>query len=181
MTKSNLVFLGGLLAGLATPHLIKAELTPEVIDSAEAAIEVEPIHAGPDRNEVMCMALNLYHEARGESKVGRLAVMNVVMNRAKSSEFKGSTICDVVMSGRKDANGRPIKHKCAFSWMCDGRSDTPKNMEMFDKMYNEAEEFLSNNEVIDVTEGAVYYHSTGVNPNWKFEKVTRIDNHIFYR
>jgi spore germination cell wall hydrolase CwlJ-like protein len=124
----------------------------------------------------MCLALNLYHEARGESRVGRLAVMNVVKNRAESTEFPGHTICEVVMSG---ANNR--SRKCAFSWTCDGRSDIPKDMKLYDKMEREARLFLMNDRIDDITDGAIYFHSVAVNPNWKFERTARIDNHIFYR
>ena len=36
---------------------------------------------------LMCMALNIYHEARNQSIVGQVAVAEVVMNRVEDSRF----------------------------------------------------------------------------------------------
>ena len=44
---------------------------------------------------LMCMALNIYHEARNQSVVGQVAVAEVVMNRVEDSRFP-DTICEVV-------------------------------------------------------------------------------------
>ena len=44
---------------------------------------------------LMCMALNIYHEARNQSMVGQVAVAEVVMNRVEDSRFP-DTICEVV-------------------------------------------------------------------------------------
>ena len=44
---------------------------------------------------LMCMALNIYHEARNQSIVGQVAVAEVVMNRVEDSRFP-DTICEVV-------------------------------------------------------------------------------------
>ena len=42
-----------------------------------------------------CLALNIYHEARGESIEGQIAVSQVVMERVKSPKYP-NTICEVV-------------------------------------------------------------------------------------
>ncbi|SVC37554.1 uncharacterized protein METZ01_LOCUS290408, partial [marine metagenome] len=41
-------------------------------------------------DDLRCMALNLYHEARNESTAGRVAVGQVVLNRVKSIYFPQS-------------------------------------------------------------------------------------------
>ena len=66
-----------------------------------------------------CMALNIYHEARGEPIEGKIAVGHVVLNRAASRRFPGQ-ICAVVKQG-----GENRRYRCQFSWWCDGRSDRP--------------------------------------------------------
>lgn len=183
MHTRTLVFLGGLLAGLATPILMKhagTEFIQPAVASTETVLVVENKKV-LDEREVMCMTLNLYHEARGESKVGRRAVMHVVKNRAEADGFGGDTVCDVVKAGRVDSRGRRVLNKCAFSWTCDGKSDIPKDLEKFDQLEKEARNFLMNERIDDITEGATYYHSVAVNPSWKFDKTTRIDQHIFYR
>ncbi|MFL2708000.1 MAG: hypothetical protein ACJ0FW_04030 [Gammaproteobacteria bacterium] len=37
--------------------------------------------------DVLCLAKNIYHEARGEPAEGQMAISNVVINRVKSKQF----------------------------------------------------------------------------------------------
>ena len=48
-------------------------------------------------NALMCMAINIYHEARNESVIGQIAVGQVVMNRVADERFPNT----VVKSSRK--------------------------------------------------------------------------------
>ena len=74
---------------------------------------------------LMCMALNIYHEARNQSMVGQVAVAEVVMNRVEDSRFP-DTICEVVKQAVTYKNtDKPVLHKCQFSWYCDGQKDEP--------------------------------------------------------
>ena len=43
----------------------------------------------------MCMALNIYHEAKNQSMLGQIAVGQVVMNRVEDTRFPDN-VCDVV-------------------------------------------------------------------------------------
>jgi len=78
----------------------------------------------------------------------------------------------------------PVRHKCQFSWFCDGKSDEPKrdSKEWF-KAQDYARIVLSGRIALDVTEGATHYHATYVRPAWAKTKTrtTRIERHIFYR
>lgn len=47
------------------------------------------------QTEVICLALIVYYEARGESEKGRRAVAEVTMNRTRSSRYP-STVCEVM-------------------------------------------------------------------------------------
>ena len=67
--------------------------------------------------EKLCLAQAIYHEARGESREGQLAVANVIINRAFSKKYP-STICGVVFQNADKGN-----YKCQFTFACDGRSD----------------------------------------------------------
>ena len=40
-----------------------------------------------DMREMQCLALNVYHEARGESRSGQYAVATVTMNRVQSDRY----------------------------------------------------------------------------------------------
>ena len=148
--------------------------------------------------QIECLASNVYHEARSESMAGQLAVALVTNNRKNDIRFP-NTYCDVVKEGpireswktRKlkdippsDRIFYPTKHKCQFSWYCNGEKDEPK----YDsREWRYAQEYasivLSGTIVLDVTEGATHYHATYVRPAWAKTKTktTRIDRHIFYR
>ena len=136
----------------------------------------------------LCLALNTYHEAKNQSMIGQIATAQVVMNRVEDSRYP-NTVCEVVKQGPtrtswKDPSKRiPVKHRCQFSWFCDGKSDIPKNKKAWKKAQDYAYLVLNNRIQIDVTEGATHYHATYVKPSWAKTKTrtTRIETHIFYR
>ena len=136
----------------------------------------------------LCLALNTYHEAKNQSMIGQIATAQVVMNRVEDSRYP-NTVCEVVKQGPtrtswKDPSKRiPVKHRCQFSWYCDGKSDIPKNKKAWKKAQDYAYLVLNNRIRIDVTEGATHYHATYVKPAWAKTKTrtTRIETHIFYR
>ena len=136
----------------------------------------------------ICLALNTYHEAKNQSLVGQIATAQVVMNRVADDRYP-STICEVVKQGptrpswEDPAKEYPIKHRCQFSWYCDGKPDIPKNEKAWKKAQDVAFLVLYNKINLDVTEGATHYHATYVRPAWAKTKTrtTRIEKHIFYR
>ena len=136
----------------------------------------------------ICLALNTYHEAKNQSMVGQIATAQVVMNRVEDRRFP-NTVCEVVKQGPtrpswEDPNKEyPIKHRCQFSWYCDGKSDVPKNEKAWRKAQDVAFLVLYNKIQLDVTEGATHYHATYVKPAWAKTKkrTTQIEKHIFYR
>ena len=136
----------------------------------------------------ICHALNTYHEAKNQSLVGQIATAQVVMNRVEDDRFP-STVCEVVKEGPTRPSWEdpkkeyPIRHRCQFSWYCDGKPDTPKNEKAWRKAQDVAFLVLYNKIQLDVTEGATHYHATYVRPSWAKTKkrTTRIEKHIFYR
>ncbi len=125
-------------------------------------------------NETYCLAQNLYHEVRGEDAAGVVAAGSVVLNRVESKRFP-NTICKVVRQGGKRL------HKCQFSWYCDGRSDATENRRAWKKMLFLAEKLLDGS-IADNTDGALFYHTTTVNPYWNtnMQPKMRLGIHIFY-
>ena len=132
----------------------------------------------------MCMAFNIYHEARNESMLGQIAVGQVVMNRVWDKRFP-NTVCEVVTEAvTYKGTNKPVLHKCQFSWYCDGaKDDVNKDSKAWRYSLEYASIVLSGRIVLDVTEGATHYHATYVRPAWARTKTrtTRIDRHIFYR
>jgi spore germination cell wall hydrolase CwlJ-like protein len=139
-----------------------------------AASFAHPAGAGANR-EIDCLALTIYHEARGESASGKLAVGQVVMNRTRNALFPTS-VCAVVRQGGQQ------RHRCQFSWWCDGRSDRPKDSVALRESLPLAEAIYFGC-VGDPTAGALWYHATGVKPGWSrsMGKAKRIGRHVFYR
>ena len=125
-------------------------------------------------SDTHCLALNLYHEARGEDTSGVVAVGNVVLNRVQSKRFP-STVCKVVKQGGTR------RYKCQFSWYCDGRSDKEKNKASWQEMVWLAEKLL-NGSISDNTDGALFYHTSNVNPYWNVNMTLKVrrGGHIFY-
>ena len=66
-----------------------------------------------------CLAQAIYFEARSEPLSGWAAVADVVINRALDARYP-ATICGVVFQGEYR------RHKCQFSFACDGLSDRHK-------------------------------------------------------
>ena len=63
--------------------------------------------------DLVCLARNVYHEARGEPAAGQYAVAEVTLNRVASRHFP-DTVCDVVYEKRFDARRNRLVG--AFSW-----------------------------------------------------------------
>jgi len=136
----------------------------------------------------ICLALNTYHEAKNQSLVGQVATAQVVMNRVADDRYP-NTVCEVVKQGphrpswENPEKEYPVRHRCQFSWYCDGKPDVPKNEKAWRKAQDVAFLVLYNKINLDVTEGATHYHATYVRPAWARTKTrtTRIEKHIFYR
>lgn len=130
-----------------------------------------------------CLAKNIYFEARSESELAQRAVGWVTLNRVNDSRYPGS-ICEVVHQGRQDAAGNMIRHKCQFSWYCDGKSDEPTEIAEWHDAMRVAFMVIGNyGNFPDPVEGAFMYHADYVDPHWSdsYARVTRIDSHIFYK
>lgn len=114
--------------------------------------------------KIECMAKNIYYEARGEGKIGMIAVAHVTVNRAKSSKFP-SDVCEVVYQ------------KGQFSWT---KSYSKKrNPEQFEKAIEVAKLVLEG-KTKDPTNGALYFHSVELEPMWNKPIKAKIGNHLFF-
>ena len=124
----------------------------------------------------MCLALNVYHEARNDTEIGQYAVAHVVMNRVQHDRWPDD-VCSVVKQGYHKG-----KHRCQFSWYCDGKSDKPHEYRAWALSQLVAADVLSGI-VPDVTGGATHYHATYVKPYWAshLDKTVTLGSHIFYK
>lgn len=136
------------------------------------------IQQAASRPELHCLALNIYHEARGEPRAGQFAVGEVTMNRVMSPDYP-DTICEVVHQRHWDPKRKRYSH--AFSWT---RSDyavnlhsTPwlKAMDIAEAVYYD--------DFDTQLDGAMFYHARYVKPGWskRYQVVAKIGKHIFYK
>ncbi|SFP86043.1 cell wall hydrolase [Tranquillimonas alkanivorans] len=120
--------------------------------------------------DLSCLAIAIYHEARGESLFGQLAVGSVILERVKNPERWGNTICDVV---------RPVQ----FSFLT-SRWNFPRiiDRQAWERSIDVAMAILKIGPLPEL-EGADHYHATSVSPDWapKMSRVGRIGEHIFYK
>jgi spore germination cell wall hydrolase CwlJ-like protein len=125
------------------------------------------------KEEVNCLAENIYYEAGNESYEGKLAVAQVTLNRLNSGKYP-NTICKIV---KQKQNGI-----CQFSWNCIKISEK-KNRYSYEECEIIAEKALTQPVMHDrlAKTNALFYHADYVTTNWNKSKVvSKIGRHIFY-
>lgn len=151
---------------------VKYIKVPEVKIVEKPVIVKKPVYLNKyDKQQIQCMATNTYFEAGHEPVKGRIAVNNVVMNRANDKRFP-STPCGVI--------NQKARGVCQFSWKCEGGKRI-QDWAAYRKAKEIAEHvYLGNYK--DVTGGAQFYHADYVKPSWArvFDRTTKIGAHIFY-
>jgi N-acetylmuramoyl-L-alanine amidase len=132
-----------------------------------------------DLRNVKCLAMNVYHEARGEPLSGQYAVANVTLNRVKADRYPDD-VCRVVY--QKAWVKTTQRYVAAFSWTTDGSSDIPKESAAWRQAMKVASHVYYDQEPGNV-KGALYYHADYVKPRWAAHKlrVAKIGRHIFYK
>ena len=155
------------------------------------------------------MARNIFYEAGGESREGKIAVAQVTLNRAQDPRF-GRSVCEVVKArttvvkvqevkktevvkvgyfGRPETITRTEMVKqpvavCQFSWMC-GSARKPK---ADDERWLESQEIaqaVARGELQQERlkySSAMYFHAAGIRPVWAKSKafIKRTGHHMFY-
>ena len=125
---------------------------------------------------VDCLAATIYYEAGNEAVEGQMAVVQVVLNRARHPAYP-STVCGVVFQGQERRTG------CQFSYTCDGsmvrRKPDPLTWERFRAL---ATSMLTGTVYAPVG-WATHYHTDWVIPKWsaKLDKITAERSHLFFR
>lgn len=121
-----------------------------------------------------CIAVTVFHEARGESIPGQRAVADVVIQRALVPNRWGSTPCDVV---------QPVQ----FSYLDENRNFARINMnDPIDRQSWERAVRVALTSLVmgpdPQLKGADHYHTHQVTPSWRLamDVVQVIGNHIFY-
>ncbi|MCL6739710.1 cell wall hydrolase [Sphingomonas sp. RB56-2] len=124
----------------------------------------------PLTDEANCIAVAVYHEARGESLEGQMAVAKVIMNRAASGKYPTSW-CGVV------------KQPWQFSFVRRGQfPSVDQSSTAWHKALGVTRLAVAN-AVQSVPSECLWYHADYVAPSWgrNLTRVEKIGAHIFYR
>lgn len=174
------------------PNILKPSVQVEavtnaastVVDVAKEAASLHkngwPLYALVDRyaagetldEQANCMAVAVYHEARGETLEGQLAVARVIMNRAASGKYPTSW-CGVV------------KQPWQFSFV-NPRTGVMPGVDQASAAWKKAQgitRLAMANAVRSVPTDCLWYHADYVAPSWgrRLTRVEKIGAHIFYR
>lgn len=114
---------------------------------------------------LLCLALNVFFESRGEPFEGQLSVAQVTMNRAGADPAK---LCKVVKAPKQ------------FSWT--SRKRKQPSGDAWDQAKHVAG-LAIHNDLPDLTNGATHFHTKQVRPKWRtmLAKTLTIGSHIFYK
>lgn len=123
------------------------------------------------KEDVIWLAKNIYHEARGKSEKLQTAVAIVTINRVRSGKYP-NTIKGVVTE------------KNQFSWYGDKRPDKIRDSVSWRVSKSVATRVLTDNNLPlkRKLKDVLWYHSRTVSPVWAKKKsvVMTVDNHNFY-
>ncbi|MEO1200338.1 MAG: cell wall hydrolase, partial [Pseudomonadota bacterium] len=167
------VVLAGLgLSDLGLVTLASAGHLPSLFDTRPLKALVDPDHWAKELN---CLAVAIYHEARGEPVRGQRAVAQVILNRVESRHYPG-TICGVVYQNSH------WRYRCQFTFACDRYSDRIRDQRSWDVATEVAEDAMTGRAWLPGVGGSTHYHANYVSPRWIRDMVHRetIGKHIFY-
>jgi N-acetylmuramoyl-L-alanine amidase len=133
-----------------------------------------------ERQNVTCLALNVYYEARGESRAGQYAVAEVTMNRL-ASPYYPKTLCGVVYQKGWD----PVRKRyvSAFSWTEIDALSSPQHGPAWQRAWGVAEDvYYRRVSQPPELKNALHYHSVYIRPDWSDARkpLALIGNHAFY-
>ena len=163
---------------IADKPVIKQMTAIPVVHVKVAKLPVVVLAREFSAEDLRCMVLNLYHEARGEDARGIAGVGWVVLNR-KADKYYPNSICGVVQQG-----GERRRFRCQFTWWCDGLDDEMTERAAVETLTAIAKALLRG-EIKDPTKGSLNYHATYVTPYWsassKLKHTVKLGKHLFYK
>ncbi len=117
---------------------------------------------------LMCLAMNVFWEARDQPIAGQVAVAQVTISRVYDPKYPDN-VCGVVHQLKQ------------FSWYWDGKSDVPREAKAWETAQMVAKGVLAGSGHMELW-GVTHYHALSVKPYWvpSMRLVTVIDDHVFY-
>lgn len=158
-----------LLSLLLTPDQAAAGTTPRyqnlhtAVRSMGTLIPEVQRATRTDQDQMLCLALNIYHEIRGGSPRDQWAVGFVTLNRTKRSAFNANKVCGVVW-----ASGQ-------FSWTrWSMRAQLPREKASWMESQRKAVLLLTGEKMNDPTNGSTHFYQARLNPGWARRLVNKV-------
>ena len=129
---------------------------------------------------VLCLALNVFHEARGEPETGQWAVAQVTLNRARHDPAR---VCETVFAPRQFSwTNRLVEAPTPAVRSTRAERFMPKDPVAWKQAKRIARKVIAGAGK-DVVGDATHYHATYVSPRWasSLVEVAQVGNHVFYR
>lgn len=127
---------------------------------------------------MLCMAINIFHEARGEPLEGQHAVAQVTMNRAGRDPDK---VCRVVFEPKRFSWANPLTSASKAERARLAQGFVPKDNKAWEIARSIAFHTINGN-IQDFTGGAMFFHTKASKPTWRhdYKLVAVIGQHKFY-
>lgn len=126
----------------------------------------------------LCMALNIYHEARSEPLLGQHAVAQVTFNRAGRNPDR---VCDEVFKQKQFSWANSLTSAAGNVRAARSKKFMPKDAKAW-MLAKSVAHYTVSGQIKDFTGGAMFYHTKAVRPVWRhyFKLVAVIGRHKFY-
>jgi N-acetylmuramoyl-L-alanine amidase len=174
-------FLIGVCIGLSMdePTFYVNTRTEESTVVETSVVVADKPKAKVQNKQVLCMAANIFAEARGEGKEGMKAVAAVTANRVLSGKYP-NTVCEVVKQPKQ------------FSWTMDNSmlyllNGPPVDLDEQDYLAYQFAYKIAQQPIKELTfalpKGILHYTHKNIKNKWtkKMRIVHRWGNHVFYK
>lgn len=162
------------------PAIVQQKSVAAVLPSFEDIIQsIDEKSIDVHNKDIMCLARNVFYEARNQPILGKIAVAYIPVNRAVSTL---KSLCSIIQ--------KKSKNVCQFTWVCHKKVNTKFEAAAW-SMSLKIAHATYNRLVVDPTDGAkFYYNPKKAHPHWaKFKNVIQtlytvngfIGDHIFLK
>ena len=152
--------------------LMKKQITAALflcLASFSSKVMASAITCNSRQSSYNCLLCNCYHETRGESTNGKVAVAKVVLSRSESDEYPNA-ICKVVYQDSQ------------FSWTNDRIANSINAVRTEDKASLDECKSAINTAMHEGANGVLYYYNPDkAQPRWAraYTLCGRVENHVF--
>lgn len=164
-----------ILAGVLWASPVAAVSVPKGFNTQNVPLTIgeSVLMTTDDLKELRCLALNIYHEARGSTEEDRFGVALVTVNRVASERYK-TTVCEVVW--------QRWRKQPQFSWTTKHNLTRNKiDIKAWENAQRIAYIVLVDKTYHDITYNSICFHKYAVKklPKWMGKDYILIGSHVY--